>query len=323
MSKAPARTIVHIDPFFDNDGSGQADRDPLLPAMPNGGKVGTGSTQATAFTPNPRGYTPVEQAAPTRIGGRPLTGVMRGSPLGNNLGVIIPRATSGGIPAGTNPHAINDVVMHIDTHIPGQSSDVRVGDVTSAAIAEASRQAAEETPEPYDMATSRIRGAAIMHGIAALGNSRPAQSIQPQPVNGTQAVSPPAAGRPSNPLSAFTRPAAPAGQPNFINTTTNPQATAVPTPQIRVQFEVEKLGTMESVYHDVIIGANFVLLCYKTAFVYGSKYFPPASDPQPRMAMKIDGQNEVYLVIPTGVQYSYEGTDFCLLMLTQTVAPQG
>lgn len=81
-------------------------------------------------------------------------------------GVVIPRATMGGIPQGSRLHDTRNMEVVIDPHIPNQSSVVRLGDLTPATVQEATMSAAEITADPYDIHSLRLRGAAVMHNLS-------------------------------------------------------------------------------------------------------------------------------------------------------------
>lgn len=250
-------------------------------------------------------------------GGRFASQVMRPGPAGLR-GTVVPRATVGGIPSGTRPHDVQGMQINIDPHIKGQSSTMRLGDVTSATMREASQLAAQLTPEPTDLASSRLRGSATMHLAAEMSREVPAAPL-------TASVSPMAAPqqRVVRPLQAFARSQASAELGNReqrqidINGFVPPAGAArVDNPTIEVTFEIEHFGTHSASYHDVIVQPGFIVLIYKTDY-RGSRYFPqPQGDRSPSLAMNITGQPEVYLVETTGVTYSYENAEFCVLAVS-------
>jgi len=164
---------IQIDPFFDGEaGQGQ---DAALPPREDAG--------APATPPNRYGYQAADQYTTTH--GLPMTAVMRPGPEGLR-GTVIPRATMGGIPMGTTPHAPANLEVNIDPHIAGQSSTVRLGDINATSVRAAAQQAQGVTPEPYSIETARLRGAAVMHGIA--NNAQPDQAFREPPQTPPQAA---------------------------------------------------------------------------------------------------------------------------------------
>ena len=316
MPPASQRSI-QIDPFFDGEGGGLQ-------------QVPMRQTAPPVTPPSQYGY---QDAAATPLSnGMPMTSRMRQGPAGLQ-GTVIPRATLGGIPSGTRPHATQDIVMHVDPHIDGQSSQVRLGDITPESVRLAAQQASEVTPDPYDVATLRLRGAATMHGIAANSHQQqraPAPQMQVAP---TQTIAAPNLGRMGQPvqrhvrpLQAFTQapPDTHEGRPLRAidmgqQATVERGPAAVPPPTIEVTFEIEHFGTHTAMYHDVIIEQGFMVFVYKTGYRGGGKYFPGAngSQTQPPLAVNITGTNEVYLVQVTGIMYAHEGAEHCVVMIEQ------
>lgn len=72
---------------------------------------------------------------------------------------------------------------------------------------------------------------------------------------------------------------------------------------------------MDAHYHDVQIEAGKVLLIYDLRFEGGVKWFPPSQPDAPPMALRIAERNTVYLVQATGIQYVYDGREFCVLLI--------
>jgi len=171
----PNNNPIRIDPFF--DGEGGPPQETQLPQY-------SGHTQQ-AVQPAPNlapGYVDARQAQLSD--GRPMAHVMRAGPEGL-AGTVIPHATMGGIPQGTQPHYTQDTEVHVDPHVRGQDARVRLGDINANAIAAATEMAREVTPDPYDIETMRLRSSAVMQGIAAQSPHQP-QMQQPAPTTGPQ-----------------------------------------------------------------------------------------------------------------------------------------
>lgn len=308
---------IQIDPFFDGEGGG-------VQQMP------TRQTAPPVTPPSQYGY---QDATSVQLSnGMPMTSRMRQGPAGLQ-GTVIPRATLGGIPSGTRPHSTQDIIMHVDPHIDGQSSQVRLGDITPESVRQAAQQAAQVTPDPYDVATLRLRGAATMHGIAANSQHHAPQQPQQMQMAPTQTIAAPNLGRMGQPVQRHVRPLQAfsqsppdvhEGRPlraiDMGQTPTVERGPAPPAaPQIEVTFEIEHFGTHTAMYHDVIIEQGFMVLVYKTGYRGGGKYFPGAngSQNQPPLAVNITGTNEVYLVQVTGILYAVDGAEHCVLMIDQ------
>lgn len=327
--------IIELDPFFDRaDGSPS----PTLQAMQHQPIVNGFGQQ-----PEYGGYAPADPHTMQNM--RPSAAGLRGT--------IIPRATIGGIPVGTRPHATQDVVVNIDPHIVGQSSAVRLGDINAHSVNQAAQRAAQITPEPTDIATVRLRGAAMMHSLAH--NSRdqgfaareaapivPRQQVPPFQPQQAQVVQPQQVQQPQfpqqqqrpqaqvsrravSPLAAFNQPRQPEGTREFREIDipySQPPAEQVGPPQVQVIFEMEHFGTLPVNYHDVIVQEGFMVLVFDTRHTGSTKYFPPTQkgDVTPRMAVSVVGTNEVFLVQTTGVQFEHDYREFCILMIEQTGA---
>lgn len=134
-----SRTI-EIDPFVEEFQSGN----------PDDGMIG-------------RGY--VDASTMRLRSGRSAAEVMGAGP-GGVRAVVIPRATLGGVPAGRNPHDLTNVEMHIDPFVPGQSSIVRVGDLSAAMVAANANVSRQAAPNQTSMAQMRYGASAVMHELA-------------------------------------------------------------------------------------------------------------------------------------------------------------
>lgn len=171
---------LQIDPFFDGEGGVQqtvqtpryaeelAGRQfTLAPDAPRQTAPNVRGT-TTAACDNVQGYRDVREM--TLDNGRPLAAVMRGGPTGLG-GTVIPHAGLGGVPMGVRLHEPGQLEVNIDPHIEGARSRVRLADVVQH-MGEAQQLAAASTPDPYSIETMRLRGAAVMHGVAQLTNAQ-------------------------------------------------------------------------------------------------------------------------------------------------------
>lgn len=306
---------MRLDPFFDQATIGQAD-------------------QATPPAPPPPGYLDPDRVM---VGDERTTvgQVVRTGPAGLR-GLIVPPATMGGIPRGTRPHDIRGVTVTIDPHIPNQSSQLRLGDITPDRLRDAMAVAEEVTPEPQDIATLRLRGAATMHGIGAAAaagggagrivdtNPTAAQDQQrTTTVNAPNLAQHGQIRRSVRPLAAFGQ-----APPNsyegrelrHIDMPAAPREVGCPPPGIRVTFEIEHFGTHDANYHDVIIQEGFMVLAFRTDYTGGSRYFPPQKPDSPPMAINVAGTADVYLVHATGIQFVHGNMEYAVLAVDQVGA---
>lgn len=322
-------TPLRIDPFFD----GESQRGP----------VAGGRQWLPGFNPAPEvnGYQDVgiDPDAARR---------MRGG------GVIIPKATMDGIPQGTQPHNTKSMEVIIDPHLQGQSSVVRLGDVTKQSIASATQLIREHGIAPAtDRETSRLNGSAIMQGIAKQASEMAPRSAPMGPTgpvyagpavpniqaphlahvagplaspngNGSNRVSRPLQYfQPQPPAPPPAAPAAAAPVMRQVNLAQPTHAIAEP-PRQRVFFEIEQFGQHAVLYHDVVVDLDrsFMVLVYNSNYQGGSMYQPPVSDNPPKMALSIEGNPRVYLVQTTGLHYSYGDHEFCILMIEESGIPE-
>lgn len=316
----PHTRIIELDPFFDR---GDASPSPALQALQH---------QPVVAGYGAGGYAQVDHLTASNM--RPSAAGLRGT--------IIPRATIGGIPLGTQPHATHDVIVHIDPHIPNQSTTLRLDDINARTVSQALQVVSQMTPEPTDIATVRLRGSAMMHAISQQTqggfSARDAAPVVPQamqqpqfaqqPFPQPQAQAPaqrPAVRRVVSPLAAFNQPRQ--QQTRELREIDIPYDAPLPSspqqvgpPAVQVVFEMEHFGTLPVSYHDVIVQEGFIVLVFDTRHAGSTKYFPPTprGETIPRMAINVVGTQEVYLVQTTGVQFEHDSREFCILMIEQS-----
>ena len=322
MTRIPAP--LHLDPFFDGEGG-----DVAPAAIPREGNTG-------ARSPTPSGaggYQAVEDS--TLSDGRPMSHVMRSGTQGLR-GTVIPHASQGGVPAGTRPHDLANLEVNIDPHIEGQSVVVRLGDVTSETLARANEMADQVTDAgaAFTVEQQRLRGAAVMHGIAAQHQEVQEHTLpmatMPQapgniPAPNLGHVAGPQPARVTSPLRAFTeRPDTIQGrEPRAIDLSQSPTVEhAITAPKVEVTFEIEQFGVHTAHYHEVLVEGGFIVLIYNSAYQHGNRYFPTAGPTSPPMALNIAGRPEVYLVETTGFHYAYNGLEFCILLINKTAVDE-
>ncbi len=283
-----------------------------------------GSRHEAYLRAAPQGYHDVAQEPPLDDGRHP-TAVMRPG-RGGLRGTVVPRATNGGIPRGTRPHAVQDMTLVVDPNTEGvQRSVIRLRDINPNRMAEAAALAAETAHPDGNTDDQRLFGSTAMHAISNMAQAVPVP--QQRTVTASAGPQQPSYGAPMNggmqearPLTSFFRPQAPTlsepyREPRAIMVD-EPRAQHQPQqptqPTVEVIFEVEGFGHHSSTYHHVEATEGFVLLVYRSDWRSG-RFFPRPSEHQ--MALMVAGRPEIYLVRTTGVQYSYAGNDFCLLLV--------
>lgn len=298
----------------------------------------------------------------TLLGGRTLAASIPTLPrFGGARGTLTPGATFGGITRGTQPHNMALVDVVIDPHIKNQTATLSLHDLTPEVMAEAQAMAAEMTPEPQTFETLRLRGSATLQAAAAIvahnrdGNGQQVYSQPPQAQAPGQTVVRSTPQRPHGqvlpapnlgtatrartvmPLQAF-RGASPATSGTPVNGSRvvnmsqsrpvqQPQQEVAP-PSRHVLFDIDGVGEQEAYYHAVQVetARRLIVLVYDIRY-RGPKWFPSdniLSGDRPRQtALRIDGTGPFYLVVPTGVRYTHESYEFCVLMYPEAAeAPE-
>jgi hypothetical protein len=234
-----------------------------------------------------------------------------------------------------------NVEVNIDPHLEGQGARVRLGDVNSQTLAAAETLAREVTPDPYDVATSRLRAAAVMQGIAAQAGQPVGDITQHLPPPTTPVTAPgnipaPNQERIATPVESprRTRPLQHFGQEpqdQFMGRPlraidmeppTQPVEYGAAPPAKTVTFEIEGFGLHRAKYHDVLVGDGFLVLVYNEAYAGGEMYEPPAGAQTPPMALEVAGGQDVHLVHTTGFSYAYQGHRYCILMVERSAPVQ-
>jgi hypothetical protein len=286
-----------------------------------------GGTQPRAnrtYAQSPPGYHDIAAEPPLNIEGRHPSTVMRPGRFGLR-GTVVPKATNGGIPQGTRPHAVADMTLVIDPNTEGvASSRVNLRDLNSRVMAAAAARAEEEAPSNGTTEDIRLFGSTAMHEVNNMAQAVPV----PQQRTVTAAAAPqqavsygsPMAGmQEARPLRSFFQPAAPAPSEPYrearsimLDEGRGQQAAQPPQPTVEVIFEIDGFGQHTALYHHVIATEGHVVLVLRSDWRSG-RFFPRPSSQQ--MALMLANQPEIYLVQTTGVQYSYAGNDFCLLLV--------
>ncbi len=321
MATAP-KIQVHIDPFFDGE-----------PGFVK-------NTQVHGL------FGTAEYTEPNKVrleNGEPLLRALPSGPRGL-MGMVIPHATAGGVPRGVNPHDVSKFDVHIDPHLHGQSSTIRLGRLNNELLLQGMQISQEQTPEGDTLEMNRLRASTAFHAVAQLveqadrGAPKPmgvgiaAQSYQP-PAPASQAVAVASLAAPRaaavSPLQALRQasaapvPESPAVAPVTAAPLSSPASAPTPAPQYSLLFEIENFGQLEAFYHDVKVqtgadGDGQMVLVYDRRFK-GTKWWPPTGENAKPMGVCINGGDEVYLVHTTGFQYADGDKEYCVLMIERTV----
>jgi len=295
---------------------------------------------------------PQYQPAPTPQDIRPATPPPSQYGL---TGVIVPKATPGGIPSGTQPHDTSGIVVRIDPKGEDGGKRVPLQALSKTALDKATREVEREMGfthgQAQDINQQRELAARVMERFSQMQTEEPtAPQTEPAPdappapvvqqtaaptVAPAQAPHVPAAApnigggfQSISPLGAFSaasRQTPPAKSDTGVPNVSKVQGDPGPPLQL-VTIEREHFGRMDAPYHDVIVRSGFVVLVYDTRHVGSIKYFPEPPPPgtvTPAMAIHIHGTTQVHQVHTTGVQYIHNDLEYCLLMVENTAELDG
>lgn len=349
---------INIDPFFDDEEEGFTPS--VKPGVP---------AYASVYK-DPRDERLSNGASIINIAGA--------GPKGTR-GVLIPHATTGGVPTGIDPNRLGDIQVNIDPQLPGQSTTLKLADLSDELMLESLRQATELVPDASTRARNSRRAAtafriaqqAVADGTAPKGQDlsprAPLRSNRSRVVRTTAPTAPAAprgaaAAAPSSPVlqqsaaTSFGPPPLPAKRKTggflsqfnkaataaplmdapgegvddspelfsspVVRQRPQPAVPAIPQPAIQALFELPGFGQLPAMFHDITLDQETgqMTLVYDTRYTQGNKWFPPKPEEGQelaRFAMQIVGRPEVYLVVHSGVQYAYQGTEFCTLQILE------
>lgn len=297
MAQAPH--IIQLDPFYDQVGGS--------------GVKGNPQSQDT-------NYAVVEPEASRNM---PVSAV-------GLRGTVIPKAF-GNVPTGTNPQATANMIVTIDPHIPGQSTTVRLGDLTPAVLQAATARASKLVPPPTDIGQQRLLSSTVFHETLAVNQPEKQASHDVTPVVPSDFGAQEAPAIPQrqvrnamrgSPLTAFNmsqqaQQSPPMATPTLMHGMAQPASVGPPT--VPVVFEMEHFGKMTARYHEVIFDDRFIVLVYDTRHTSSVKYFPPVAtgEHSPRIAISVEDSNEGYLIQTTGIQFQLDAQELCILLIEQ------
>lgn len=155
VSHAP----IFVDSFFDGGGDQYPGQAPF--AGQQGGGYRSAGTEQFAMT-GPRG-----EQLHDGMSGRSLATVLRSEFAGGTsvgTGMIVPRATNGGVPRGMSPHFLEGVRVIVDPHIPHQRTELELGEARNLA-GRAVQAAMAAIPNAFSVQEQRFRAAAAYRMI--------------------------------------------------------------------------------------------------------------------------------------------------------------
>ena len=246
-------------------------------------------------------FTPSVPAGPYRDpateqleNGQTVAQAVPASPARGVRGTIVPTATPGGIPYGSNPHDTSRMVVQLSED-PKHPKPLTLSNVTPEVMRAASEQAALRSPPPRNVADQR-EIAALAMDIAAesVGNFG---AVKSGAVRSTPSRSP---------MAAF------AGSPIAGSIPALPVMPAATPPTVQVTYEAAGFGTLPASYHAVIQQPGFMVLVHNLQWPT-PPYFPPATGVSVgQLAMYVEGDDSVHVVEATGIIYDYGPTSFCV-----------
>ena len=265
-------------------------------------------------------------------------------------GTVLPTATRGGVPTSYSPHDLQNTVITIDPHIHGSSIQVPLGALQKDAASQALDAAVGVVGTGGSVVDQRLRAATAMHvmahapaprineadtlvisrneprnpSIAGVVNQQPKVQVMGNTVASFGA---PPVRRPS-PMEAIAAansppvPVQPAvmSQPQYPQQPYQQAPSMIPQPEIEATFEMQGLGQNVTYYHAVVAVPGFLVVIYDERY-RGPRYFPP-DNTELQLAVQFSHRPEVYLVNPTGLNYTYENKRHCILSVSQIVTPE-
>jgi hypothetical protein len=107
------------------------------------------------------------------------------------------------------------------------------------------------------------------------------------------------------------------GARNVATKVKNPNIATQGPPTVKVTFELDGFGTIETCYHKVVQGDDGVslVLVYDNSYIGGTKFFPPSSDND--LYVDVHNMNQVFKVKSTGMHYRVDNQEHYILLIEQ------
>lgn len=274
-------------------------------------------------TPDPNNYCDPSQLSSATMNGRPLS-----SMLGNRRGIVIPRATVAG--GSRNKECLKKGKVRIDPGVEGELPlIVDLSLVTEDAVNEALRDSVDSSNDMRELGYRtfvKLAGSAVNESSTRNINkpviTRSDDSIMSTIPSAPLPLSiPPVKPKPSpkHSLKSQIEEAATV-KPEQGKPKVNKDTVSFVAPTVRVTFELEGYGTIETSYHDVVKGIDGItlVLIYDKRYTQGTKYFPPASD-RP-VFVNVHDWEEICKAQATGLSYVVNGFEHYLLFIEKAVA---
>jgi hypothetical protein len=210
---------------------------------------------------------------------------------------VVPAATPGGIPQGSNPHMVDDQVINY-----------RDGDkLVKSATVRTLRDEANNILPTNTVVNSQI--GKVAYAVASTSN------MQAQPDPQYNAVAPPAFN--TNTAVAGVRPLQMFNQNVPV---INPGISQRPTASKVVTFDVTGFGSFQAPYADVLVQGNTLVLVFDHVQSGQFCYFPDASaEKPPETAIIVQGDAVAYKVEPTGIRFKHGTIEYFVLFILQSV----
>lgn len=257
---------------------------------------------------------------------------------------MIPRAGSGGVSRGFNPHAGALVTNVIDTRPGGEppmlldfSRHSHEELKTACATAkfdsdplQASLAACKQLSVSNKQLNTWLQRPPVVEKNSAEPQTRPAvcQTGLPAPPpsleisqNTPELPQPPPVATPRAPAQSSVSRAAMFDK-NVSQSSSKPTTTdEVQPPSVLVTFEIPNFGEFVSTYHAVVQDGLALVLVYDRRWTFGLKYMPQGN--KDSFIVDVQDHAKVYKVICPGIKYGVGNFDHCVLLIEEAVPKQG
>lgn len=230
---------------------------------------------------------------------------------GGLVGAIVRRSDQFGVPLGQKPNEVAPKVI-IDPDTPGAGFVVDMAKMGKQEVEQAVNNL-RVTPDMDDAS----RAAAIMRAFAvpqeAAGNesqmNQPIQQQTGQPAAPTMATQPPQQPNQQS-VSLF------AQIGNGQQKQTEPPTREDIVPRFRASFQSRNAPcTQDGFFHRIIRqGANLIFVYDRRAIGY-PRTWPQAVDED--VAVHLEGANVIYITQTTGIEFTDNETDYCILLIKE------
>lgn len=213
-----------------------------------------------------------------------------------------------------------DLAAQLRSWIDGNGSSVVNG--STAELVELNKLSPKTSQEVVPLSSLADRSWSPKPLFPDLPSPSAAPSAPPVPVDPPSVQEPSSSSPP--PQLPVPPPPLQSSAPSPLSAASPPPAVSTSRPPIKVTFEVEKLGAVETFYHDVQIGSEFLVLVYDRNGALLPRYRPPRWRPQdgqpPRLAVLVERPSmpsKLFLAHSLGLEFSYGPYEFVLLLVDE------